>query len=78
MKLKDNRIRLLLVYKLICESDETHPVTMKDIAAWLDKNDISWNRKTIYEDLDAIEIMDVRFRRTEHKDFKKQYYWVEI
>lgn len=75
-----NRMRLLLIYKFLEETDKDHPVTMKDIAAMLDKNDISWTRKIVYEDLLAIEIADYRFKskviRTQ-KPHNVKYYWME-
>lgn len=50
------RIRLLLVMELLVEkTDEEHGVSMKDILDWLAEHNIAGERKSIYEDIYALQ-----------------------
>ena len=49
------KLKLLYIRQLLLErSDEEHPVSVSDILAWLEENDIPAERKSIYADLDAL------------------------
>lgn len=53
---KNVRLRLLLVMELIVEgTDEDHGVTMQDILKWLAQHGIAGERKSIYEDIHALQ-----------------------
>lgn len=51
---KQNRTLLVLKY-LWEETDIEHPVTIKDIIAYLEKNGISSTRKTITGDIEDLQ-----------------------
>ena len=49
------KLKLLYIRQLLLErSDDEHPVSVSDILAWLEENDIPAERKSIYADLDAL------------------------
>ncbi|MGX8775178.1 MAG: helix-turn-helix transcriptional regulator, partial [Bacillota bacterium] len=51
----NTRERPLLILKLLLEnSDVAHPVSMEDILGMLDRNGISANRKSVYQDIDSL------------------------
>lgn len=53
---KNVRLRILLVMELIVErTDEEHGVTMQEILQWLESNQIAGERKSIYEDIHALQ-----------------------
>lgn len=53
---KNVRLRVLLVMELIVqETDEEHGVTMADIIKWLADHNIAGERKSIYEDIHALQ-----------------------
>lgn len=53
---KNVRLRILLVMELIMEqTDAEHGVTMQDILQWLESNQIAGERKSIYEDIHALQ-----------------------
>lgn len=53
---KNVRLRLLLVMELIVEkTDSEKGVTMQDILEWLEENDIAGERKSVYEDIHALQ-----------------------
>ena len=53
---KNVRLRLLLVMEiLIGHTDKNHGVSMQDILAWLEDAGIAGERKSIYEDIHALQ-----------------------
>ena len=46
---------LYIMEYLLQNSDEDHPVSAKDIIAYLDSEGISAERKSIYSDIDALK-----------------------
>lgn len=53
---KNVRLRILLVMELFFEkTDEKHGVSMQEILSWLQQNHISGERKSIYEDIHALQ-----------------------
>lgn len=53
---KNVRMRILLVMEIIMErTDAEHGVTMQDILKWLESNNIAGERKSIYEDIHALQ-----------------------
>jgi uncharacterized protein YeaC (DUF1315 family) len=54
---RSERQKLKLLYLrdyLLKNTDEQHPVTMKQIIAYLDQNDIPAERKSIYTDIEML------------------------
>ena len=53
---KNVRLRLLLVLEMLVEqTDETHGVTMQDLLKWLADHQIAGERKSVYEDIHALQ-----------------------
>lgn len=53
---KNVRLRLLLVMEILIErTDEKHGVAMQDILGWLEESGIAGERKSIYEDIHALQ-----------------------
>lgn len=53
---KNVRLRILLVMELIIqETNPEHGVTMAEIIAWLAEHNIAGERKSIYEDIHALQ-----------------------
>ncbi len=53
---KNVRLRILLVMEVLVErTDQDHGVTMHDILEWLAHNEISGERKSVYEDIHALQ-----------------------
>ena len=57
---------LYLMQMLLNETDELHPLGMEQIIANLAKNDISAERKSVYDDIEALRVygLDIRMTRT--------------
>lgn len=53
---KNVRLRLLYVMEILVEqSDGTHGVTMQNILSWLEEHQIAGERKSVYEDIHALQ-----------------------
>ncbi len=51
------KLKLLYIMNFLLQnSDEEHPVTMKQIVEHLDRQGISAERKSIYDDLEALRL----------------------
>lgn len=60
------KLKLLYLCRyLLRSSDEEHPVTMKEMIAYLAQQDIAAERKSIYDDLEALRVfgLDVQDKR---------------
>lgn len=62
---QNQKIKILLLDRMIRETDEDHVITMQEIISELAKYDICAERKSIYDDFDALRMfgMDVRYRK---------------
>ncbi|MDD7403485.1 MAG: WYL domain-containing protein [Butyribacter sp.] len=61
---KNVRLRILLVMELFFEkTDENHGVSMQNILSWLESNNLSGERKSVYEDIHALQQygLDIRY-----------------
>lgn len=57
---ENQRLKLLFLLQILHqETDENHGLTLKEIIAKLNANDISADRKTLYSDLDTLRNFDV-------------------
>ncbi|MCI5641137.1 MAG: hypothetical protein MR316_09225 [Lachnospiraceae bacterium] len=53
---KNVRMRLLLVMQVLTEqTDTTHGMTMKEILEWVASKGIAGERKSVYEDIHALQ-----------------------
>ena len=53
---KNVRMRLLLVMQVLTEqTDEKHGLTMKEILEWITEIGIAGERKSVYEDIHALQ-----------------------
>lgn len=53
---KNVRMRLLLVMQVLTEqTDEKHGLTMKEILEWITEKEIAGERKSVYEDIHALQ-----------------------
>ena len=53
---KNVRMRLLLVMQVLTEqTDEKHGLTMKEILEWITEKGIDGERKSVYEDIHALQ-----------------------
>ena len=53
---KNVRMRLLLVMQVLTEqTDEKHGLTMKEILEWITEKGIAGERKSVYEDIHALQ-----------------------
>lgn len=62
----NQKLKLLVMEKLFEDrSDEQHVLSVKEIIAHLDRQDIAAERKTIYDDIATLQAagMDIRYRR---------------
>lgn len=76
MQGKNQKAKLLLLAKVLMqESDQEHPLTVKQLIAYLKENGISAERRTIYEDIEILQQfgMDIIVERK----VQNQYYWGE-
>lgn len=56
-KNRNQKLKLLYLLKILTEkTDENHPISMPNIIAELDRYGISAERKSLYDDLEALEI----------------------
>jgi predicted DNA-binding transcriptional regulator YafY len=65
---KNVRLRLLYVMELFVErTDEEHGVKMQEILAWLAEHNLTGERKSIYEDIRALQEygLDIRYTQTD-------------
>ena len=73
---KNVRMRLLLVMQVLTEqTDEKHGLTMKEILEWITEKGIAGERKSVYEDIHALQDLDYRSciaRRIRHTDFSNK------
>ena len=52
---RNQKLKLLYLRDyLLTNTDEQHPVTIKQLTAFLAVNDINAERKSLYDDLDAL------------------------
>ena len=65
--------KILLVERILEETDENHPVSMRDIIERLAAADIQAERKSIYGDLE--ELRNVGMRISFRKGKPSGYYW---
>lgn len=73
----DSRSRLLLIYMYLLKTSREKPVTRADIVKMLIQNGIYADRKTISDDLKAIQYWDIRFDRVGHQGRNQTYYWID-
>ena len=62
----NQKLKILYLMDVLLErTDEEHPITAKDMAQYLRGDGISVERKTIYDDIEALRIygLDIRNRR---------------
>ena len=53
---KNVRMKLLLVMQVLTEqTDEKHGLTMKEILEWITEKGIGGERKSVYEDIHALQ-----------------------
>lgn len=53
---KNVRLRILLVMEIFFErTDADHGISMQDILGWLERNNVSGERKSVYEDIHALQ-----------------------
>ena len=64
-KSHNQKAKILFLERILRETGEDHVVTMQEILAKLLENGIPAERKSIYDDIEALRSfgMDVRFRR---------------
>jgi predicted DNA-binding transcriptional regulator YafY len=65
---KNVRLRLLYVMELFIErTDAEHGVRMQDILEWLADHNLTGERKSIYEDIHALQQygLDIRYTQTD-------------
>lgn len=56
-KNRNQKLKLLYLFKILTEkTDENHPISMPNIIAELDRYGISAERKSLYDDLEALEM----------------------
>lgn len=63
---QNQKLKLLVMQRLFEErSDEQHVLSVKEIIAWLERQDIDVERKTVYADIAILQAagMDIRYRR---------------
>ena len=65
-KLQGQKKKALLIMKYLLENtDEDHPVSMKDILSMLENNDVKAERKSIYDDFEMLRLIgvDIEYRK---------------
>ena len=74
MRGKNQKLKLLYLAKIMQEqTDDTHMLTMSQIIEELAKYDIEAQRKSVYDDLAALN--DFGIKITKHKSFGKTAYY---
>lgn len=66
------KMKILYLMRAFSEkTDEKHPITVKDIIAYLDNLGISVERKTVYDDIETLRVfgMDIKNRREKPAGF---------
>lgn len=67
-KSANQKLKLLYLMRYLLErSDETHPVTVAEMIAELARHDISAERKSIYDDLEALRVFGLDVQQTKSK-----------
>ncbi|MCI7061162.1 MAG: hypothetical protein MR965_03035 [Lachnospiraceae bacterium] len=65
---KNVRLRVLYVMELFVEqTDADNGVTMKEILDWLEEHDLTGERKSIYEDIRALQQfgLDIQYNQSD-------------
>ena len=65
---KNVRLRVLYVMELFVEqTDADNGVTMKEILDWLEEHDLTGERKSIYEDIRALQQfgLDIQYTQSD-------------
>ena len=65
-KSPNQKLKLLYLYQILTQrSDEEHPITVPELIAQLQRHDIKAERKSIYDDLEALRLfgLDVQNRK---------------
>ena len=74
MRGKNQKLKLLYLAKIMQEqTDDTHALTMPQIIAELAKYDIEAQRKSVYDDLDALDYFGIEIIR-EQEGFRTYYH----
>ena len=74
MRGKNQKLKLLYLAKIMQEqTDDTHALTMPQIIAELAKYDIEAQRKSVYDDLDALDFFGIEIIR-EQEGFRTYYH----
>lgn len=55
-KSKNQKLKILYILEALKKTDEQHPVTVSELIEYLASNGIKAERKSIYDDLDALEL----------------------
>lgn len=64
------KLKLLYIMNFLLQnSDEEHPVTMKQIVEHLDRQGISAERKSIYDDLEALRLFGLDIVHVDGRPF---------
>ena len=61
------KLKILYLMRIFWEqTDEEHPITVKDIMSYLEEFGILVERKTVYDDIETLKVfgMDIVNRRT--------------
>ena len=62
------KLKLLYLYKYLLENtDENHTVTVRDMIDYLSQNDIPAERKSIYNDIELLELFGVDIVKVKSK-----------
>lgn len=71
----NQKLKLFYLLKIMLEkTDEDHRLTVNEILAELEKYDVTAERKTIYKDMEALEVMDIEIGS--EKEGRSNYYHV--
>ena len=71
----NQKLKLFYLLKIMMEkTDEDHRLTVNEILAELEKYDVTAERKTIYKDMEALEVMDIEIES--EKEGRSNYYHV--
>ena len=71
----NQKLKLFYLLKIMLEKkDEDHRLTVNEILAELEKYDVTAERKTIYKDMEALEVMDIEIGS--EKEGRSNYYHV--
>ena len=71
----NQKLKLFYLLKIMLEkTDEDHRLTVNEILAELEKYDVTAERKTLYKDMEALEVMDIEIES--EKEGSSNYYHV--